>query len=399
MDYSCDFSPLPGSYAKAPTLETSNPAKISQSLGGVAHNVARAASLAGGNVRLCSAVGDDLAGKAALEALAMEGLDKTGIKTRSTESGARTAQYIAINDVQKDLVMAVADMSILNDQSNDSVTAEDETIPDVFHTFWLPQLQQSLPSNLVLDANWSPTMLSHWLKASSSVSSHVSFEPVSTAKASSVFKLPPSTPLSVFPNNQLHLMTPNYLELSAMHATARDRGFFERDDWWQVIDALGIPSSGARQQLALATSNALVDAGVPQQSIQLLPFVPSICTKLGAQGVLVTQLLRAGDERLTTGEYAPYILSRCNNETEETLGVGGVYMRLFPAAELVKEEQIVSVNGVGDTFLGTIVAGLAKRGRDARVEDLMDVAQRAAVMTLKSKEAVSPKLSTLRALL
>ena len=74
-------------------------------------------------------------------------------------------------------------------------------------------------------------------------------------------------------------------------------------------------------------------------------------------------------------------------------------MRLFPAAEKVDDKDIVSVNGVGDTFLGTIVAGLAKRGKDARIEQLVDVAQKAAVLTLKSKEAVSPELSSLRSML
>lgn len=88
------------------------------------------------------------------------------------------------------------------------------------------------------------------------------------------------------------------------------------------------------------------------------------------------------------------------------MGVGGVYMRLFPAVEEVEGEHVVSVNGVGDTFVGTIVAGLAAQKRDdgtaaaaGRVEDFIDIAQRAAVLTLKSKESVSPGLGTLRMLL
>lgn len=80
------------------------------------------------------------------------------------------------------------------------------------------------------------------------------------------------------------------------------------------------------------------------------------------------------------------------------MGVGGVYMRLFPAVEEVRIEDVVSVNGVGDTFAGTLVAGLA--GRDGRrVEEIVDIAQRAAVLSLKSKEAVSPGLGTLRILI
>ena len=74
-------------------------------------------------------------------------------------------------------------------------------------------------------------------------------------------------------------------------------------------------------------------------------------------------------------------------------------MRLFPAAEVVQQEQIVSVNGVGDTLLGVLISGLAKKGADARVEDVVMVAQEAAVRTLKSERAVSEHLkgiSTLR---
>ena len=71
----------------------------------------------------------------------------------------------------------------------------------------------------------------------------------------------------------------------------------------------------------------------------------------------------------------------------------------FRQVENVKQDEIVSVNGVGDTFAGALVAGMAKTGSGARVEDFVDVAQRAAVLTLKSKESVSPGLGTLRLLL
>jgi len=45
-----------------PALYTSNPAAISQSVGGVGHNVALAAQKVSekGKVRLCSLVGDDM---------------------------------------------------------------------------------------------------------------------------------------------------------------------------------------------------------------------------------------------------------------------------------------------------------------------------------------------------
>jgi pseudouridine-5'-phosphate glycosidase/pseudouridine kinase len=400
IDYSCDHQPRSNT-ASALEMHTSNPSRIGQSLGGVGHNVARAASLMGSEVRFCSAVGDDLSGKAALQALSQEGLDSTAVEVLPVEASRRTAQYISVNEQNKDLAVAMADMSILDPPE----AGKEDVIQQTFVELWEPQLLESRPTHLVLDANWPPKYLQTWLQAASTIDAHVTFEPVSNAKSTIPFELP-ATPgqnqvnsLPAFPNPAIALATPNSYELAAMHTAARERGFFERQDWWEVIDALGIPSTGARVSMALATSPELVDLGIPQQSVQLLPFIPSICTKLGAKGVLVTQLLKTGDPRLTSGEYAPHILSRCNNDTEATLGVGGVYMRLFPPSEEVDAADIVSVNGVGDTFVGTLVAELARakaQEREKGVEECIGVAQKAAVLTLKSAQAVSPGLAALR---
>ncbi|KYG43161.1 hypothetical protein M433DRAFT_112694 [Acidomyces richmondensis BFW] len=393
VDVACDFRPKSMTEPQSPELHTSNPATITQSLGGVGHNVASAAHFIGANTRLFSAIGDDITGRAAREMIEASGMDTSGIFVFPSSSGSRTSQYVAINDKNKDLMLAMADVSILEQTGQDSILVQ------AFDEFWLPQLRRTKPRFMVIDANWAPSYLSRWLGEAKKIQAHVTFEPVSNTKSTRLFKLPKQQPLSVFPAPHVSLATPNAHEITAMHNAAREAGYFERQDWWEVIDALGIPDSGARTQLVMATNNELVDRGIPQQSIQLLPFIPSICTKLGSQGVLLTQLLSANDPRLTNANYAPYILSRCANGTEETLGVGGIYMRLFPALENIKAEDVVSVNGVGDTFAGTLVAGLAKRGSSARIEDLVDVAQQAAILTLKDSRSVSPSLDTLQNLL
>jgi pseudouridylate synthase / pseudouridine kinase len=398
VDLSCDYAIQPGGLATdgtalKPALNTSNPAIIRQSLGGVGGNVARSAHLLGADVQLCSAVGDDLSGKGALDAVSKVEMSTAGIRVLEPESGSRTAQYVSFNDSNKDLVMGMADMSIL----------EANNMSSAFDDLWLPQLQAAKPSHLVVDANWSPANLSRWLKAGRDVNASIFYEPVSTAKCTRLFNILESqsheSSLPVFPEPLIDLATPNSHELASLYSTAREQGQFDRADWWRIIDAFGIPHSGARTQLALAANSSLVDQGIPQQTIQLLPFIPTICTKLGAQGVLLTQLLPANDERLTSGDYAPYILSHCANGTDDSVGVGGVYLRLFPAVEEVPTEEVVSVNGVGDTFLGALVAGMTKKGRHSRAEEFIEVAQRAAVLTLKSRESVSPGLGTLRLLL
>ena len=61
IDLGCDF--IGGTPTEtSPKLHTSNPSTISQTIGGVGHNVALAASRASSKtkVKLCSLIGDDL---------------------------------------------------------------------------------------------------------------------------------------------------------------------------------------------------------------------------------------------------------------------------------------------------------------------------------------------------
>lgn len=380
IDLSCDLIPRNGTpTSKQPQLNTSNPALITQSLGGVGQNVATALRLLNTSVRLCSSVAQDIAGSAAVEMLAKRGLQTAGIH-RST-GNPHTAQYVAVNDAQKNLVLAMADMNILEDVTDD------------FDIIWKSHLDNCRPKWLVVDANWHPVNLRKWLDAAKATGAKVAYEPVSVVKAKRLFlkSARNGASLAAVPNHVVNLATPNAQELASMHEAATSAGAFERQDWWSIIDSIGLSNSGSRDKLVSVTNSALVDLGVPQHSIQLLPFVPCILTTLGEQGVLLTHLLRPEDDRLTSPDSAPYILSRSTNGNDL---VGGVYMRLFPPVEKVLENNIISVNGVGDTFLGILIAGLTRQN-PKEVPDLVNIAQRGSVMTLKSREAVSPDVSAL----
>lgn len=380
IDLSCDFIPQNGTAAsKQPQFNTSNPAFIRQDLGGVGQNVATALHHLNTSVRLCTSVAHDVAGFTAVEILVKQGFQTAGIH-RSTGKH-RTAQYVAINDAQKNLVLGMADMNILED------------ITDDFETLRKSHLDTCKPKWLVVDANWHPLTLHKWLHAGKAAGAKVAYEPVSVTKAKRLFHR--NATVAAVPHHVVNLATPNAQELASMHQAATSAGAFERGDWWSVIDSIGLSSSGSRDKLVPMTNSALVDLGVPQQSIQLLPFVPCILTTLGEQGVLLTQLLQPGDNRLTSPDSAPYVLSRSTNGCEV---VGGVYMRLFPPVENVSKENIISVNGVGDTFLGVLIAGLSKQD-PKEVADLVDIAQSGSLMTLKSREAVSPEVSGLKSLL
>ncbi|KAI9673924.1 MAG: hypothetical protein M1817_002130 [Caeruleum heppii] len=398
VDFSCNYRPTRSSpspsTADTPQLRTSNPAIITQHVGGVGFNLMRAMNHLGVSTRLCTATVDDACGAAALKGLRHAGISDEGIIELSPSSGNRTAQYVAVNDTKRDLVLAMADMSLLGNVSEEAFE------------IWKQDVKDAQADWVVVDANWSPSGISRWIVNAREAGSRVAFEPVSVEKSRRLFSEGttdrPRQPLPVFPNHVIDLATPNQYELQAMFEAVQETEQSQRQDWWDCIDALGISSAGARVQLSVLTDSGLVDRGIPQQSLQLLPFIPCLITKLGAEGVLLSQLLGAEDPRLSDPAMAPYILSRSKIEDSP---VGGVYMRLFPAVEKVPTDEVVSVNGVGDTFLGVLLAGLVKRqqkktpgtGRAVGgVEGLMDVAQRGSVMTLKSAEAVSPLLGQLR---
>ncbi|KAK0731741.1 Indigoidine synthase A like protein-domain-containing protein [Lasiosphaeris hirsuta] len=389
LDLSCDYSggvAIGGGKAVSPALHVSNPAAISQSVGGVGHNVALAAHLVSdeGKAKLCSMVGDDIAGSTILSSLATAGLDISCIRQLGHEyPSTRTAQYVSVNDADKNLVLAMADMAIFTAHS--------------FPAYWNSAVAAARPKWLVVDGNWAAPDIRIWVRAGRRHHARVAFEPVSAAKAARLFATTVTSPssssaaetvasLGVFPRASVDLATPNQFELDAMYAAAREGGFFEDPRWFDVIDALGMV--GARDRFVRLTSAAMTDVGIPVQTVQLLPYIPAIITKLGANGALLTELLSPEDPRLRDPREARHILARCGTGHPT---VGGVYMRLFPAMEHVGD--VASVNGVGDTFLGVMIAGLAQGGR---VVDLVDVAQRAAVMTLRSREAVSPELGALR---
>ncbi|EAQ93242.1 hypothetical protein CHGG_01477 [Chaetomium globosum CBS 148.51] len=377
LDLNCDYA---GGKTVTPALHTSNPSSISQSVGGVGHNIALAAHRISGDgkVRLCSMVGDDIAGSTILSTLRATGLDTSSIRQLGTEfPSARTAQYVAVNDADKNLVMAMADMDIFSTHS--------------FPSDWTSTVATAQPKWLVVDANWSETDIQTWLRAGAHHNARTAFEPVSAAKSQRLFPIIPKNnkpTLGVYPRPTVDLCTPNQHELLAMYEAARARGYLEHDaPWFGVLDGFGI-LRGARERFVDIAGAAVADSGVPVQCVNLLPYIPTIVAKMGAGGALLVMVLGKGDPRLRDPEQARFVVSRSVDGRGE---VGGVYMRLFPVVERV--EDVVSVNGIGDTFMGVLVAGLAMGGK---VEGLIDVAQRAAVLTLRSKESVSAEVRGLR---
>lgn len=385
-DTICDYTPLLANPSlSGPVAYTSNPATIGQTPGGVGSNVAHAAHYAGASVLLASVVADDIAGRSLLSSLEKVGMSTEAVLTLPRDENTRTAQYIAINTTTKDLHIAMADMKILSHSSLES--------PE----YWQDVFAKHSPKWLVLDANWSPPILSTILVAAKNAGAKIAFEPVSNEKGARLFYRGTKAVAGsdTFPNHKFNLSTPNIFELQAMHTSAREAGLFESPEWWDVINHMNLSASGSRDLLVRTLGVELVEKGVPQMMLQLLPYIPDLVVKLGAKGCLIACLLGKQDGWLTNADVSKYILARAEDE-EGPSAVGGVYMRLFPPAEAVRKGDVVSVNGVGDTMLGVLMAGLVTGDGSKTLEDVILVAQRAAIMTLKSKEAVSVEVKGVR---
>ncbi len=323
-------------------------------------------------------------GDCVLHAVRADGMRMDGV-FQPTEGSPRTAQYVALNSVRKDLMFGMADMTIF------------EELPPSWKETWEAVLRETCPSWIVVDSNWSDEMLHHWLDQGKRSGAKTIFEPVSGPKSARLFpRLSNKGPfeMGLFPDHKVDIATPNQLELATMHQEARDRGYLDSPEWFRIIDSLGMPTAGTQIRILRASSKRLVKKGVPQQAIQLLPFIPCIVTTLGEDGVLLTMLLDADDWRFSLPAARKYIVSRSNLDDKK---VRAVYMRHFAPPKVLdaNKGEIAGVNGAGDTFLGALVAKMAKDA-ECPVENAILFAQEAALLTLQSSNSVSERLSSLK---
>ena len=89
--------------------EDSNPGLVSMSIGGVGRNIAHNLSLLGADVRMLTAVGDDLNGQRLCAASTAAGIDMSGALRLGDE---RTSTYLYITGPDGDMALAVSDMTI-----------------------------------------------------------------------------------------------------------------------------------------------------------------------------------------------------------------------------------------------------------------------------------------------
>jgi len=176
--------------------------------------------------------------------------------------------------------------------------------------------------------------------------------------------------------------------------------------WWSVVDGLNL---GDRWRIDLqelvklpagiamdkGSLGFLVNDGIAQMAITLLPFFQHLVIKCGERGVVVVMRIPGEAAR-----HSSWLGERSSREKRCIIAKGSksgdiVVLKHYPAIE-IKEEEIINVTGAGDSLVGTLCAGIAMDPTtfkdQAKLDALVHLAQEAAVLSLHSVRAVSPLL-------
>lgn len=204
--------------------------------------------------------------------------------------------------------------------------------------------------------------------------------------------------------------SPNLLELTHMYQAAQSEPFnlTSHPTWWSVIDNFALGSTFRMDLDRLARMKAsdkeedeplsnnlsfLMDQGIPQMAVNLLPFFQHLVIKCGSRGVLVAMRISKSDESASH-----WAQERSNPRQRLVIAHGNaqeiVVLQHFPALPL---ETVINVTGAGDSFVGSLVANMAQMPHAFQnpesLKNIMASAQQAAILSLQSHSAVSPLLS------
>ncbi|KAF9535420.1 indigoidine synthase A-like protein [Crepidotus variabilis] len=379
---------------------STTPGRVNLSLGGVGRNIAEAthrvmkAKFPGLSSLLLAPIGEDPFAQIISSGLQTSGMRTDGLITFVDED---TAVCNMVLDGQGGLVGGVADMKI-----NEKITAD----------AIIPHLTKHVPSLVALDGNITPATLQALVAYCNEHRLKVLFEPTSVIKSNSVLPAVAAALKEEYLGAPITYCTPNLLELNQLYEMAQSEqyGLMESQSWWSVVDSLNLGTAFRMELEQLSrrpitetnsrpgnTLSFLVEQGVAQKAIHLLPFFQHLIIKCGDQGVLVVMNISPLDAA-TSG----WKNEKSNPRQRHIVATGKsgeiIVIQHFPPLPV---EAVMNVTGAGDSFVGALLATLANSPaapyNPKTLNEAVSTAQKAAVLTLQSPFAVSPLLSIMSA--
>lgn len=362
----------------ATRMADSNPGIIRSAIGGVGHNVALAAHRSNRDssvdTKLITSVGDDVSGSAIL------GLTELQTDGFFIDKKHTTAQYTSMHSSDGNLIVACADMDLPTKIPLDHITAE---------------LAKLKPQVVLTDANVSAEVLEILVKLQREQDFKLVFEPTSMAKAGKISKI---RALKPFPNQSFFLATPTVAELETMFKSFDYEGKFDVDNWFPIIDSLQVDSS--LKKLSKETKspffNSILKKGIFQMGCYLIPYIPRLVIKDGANGLYVFTLIDDVSKLEFPNDAANFsILTKGSTLNGSQVGI------LFEHFEIPeKNVSVINVTGAGDTLVGVLLNELCVHGDifigdgDAKYRSLKR-AQLGAKLTVEDESNVSKQLGHL----
>ncbi|KAI0655160.1 indigoidine synthase A-like protein [Cubamyces menziesii] len=404
VDITARADPVPGATGSNNNLHTTAPGVVALTAGGVGRNVAEAAHRIltsyskdhSSVTALVSPIGDDPFGQLLVSETKQVGLRTDGF---INVSKARTAVCNMVLDSAGGLIGGVADMDVIR-------TLDAAKIIDV--------LEKHSPNLLAMDANMSHETLKSLVLYANKRNIRTFFEPTSVPKSTAIFPaVAAALNAASIEQAPVTFATPNVLELAHMYreACASPLELTAHRYWWQVIDEMGLGPEFRMELDQLARRSAfdgddvrtgnlsfLVDNGIAQMAINLLPFFQHLVIKCGERGLIAA--FRVSGEQAVSSAWATHSSNVFARQivARSRSGRSVVVFKHFPAVQ-VAEDKIVNVTGAGDSLVGSMLATLTQNPtafeEPEALDGLVAQAQLAAVYTLQSEHAVSPRLSTL----
>lgn len=334
------------SYVKMDSVieKDSNPSKITSSFGGVGYNVASESTKAGNNsLKFVSIVGNDLFGDKIIESLPLN-------SSISKDHIENTSQYISFHDTNGELIIAGADMNIIENLSIDEVETE---------------IKKSNPKFVLTDLNISKNLIRELSELSEPLNFKLIVEPTSLPKAKKLADI----------KSSIYLSTPTVAELNSIYESFENSNKFELDKWFPIIDKLGIDGE-FRNKLETALVKIdhqhLIKRGIFQKGISLLPYIDNLIIKDGSNGVYFMSI-HSNIEKVKLNKKATF--------SYKSIGKDGFGILLeHYKSKNIKSDDIKNVTGAGDALVGVILSELVSNP-NALIEDrsIIDKAQLAAV--------------------
>ncbi|KAG6814072.1 hypothetical protein H0H92_003119 [Tricholoma furcatifolium] len=380
------------------------PGNISLTLGGVARNVAEASHrlLSAHAQRLSSVlvspVGNDAFGRLLLEETTRLGMRVDGFVPGSE----RTAVCNMVLNNKGDLIGGIADMNItaaLQPPTVESTSSSEGPKSDI----------KNNPSIVALDGNLSSEtikeVVGHCIKSNIQVFFSCGSEPTSVTKSTAI--LPAVASFLGHANDlaPITFISPNLFELSHLFTGAESLGLTSHPIWWNTIDDLSLGSVFRSELAQLAklgvhgkdlskgTLAFLVDHGIAQMAIKLLPFFQNLVIKCGDKGVVVVMQLSRQTSSSWFGMSSAIAHRRIIAHGRSQKSV--VVLQHFPPHAI---NEVINVTGAGDSFVGALLATLVQCPHafhdQHTLAKLIHASQKAATLTLQSNLAVSPLLSS-----